>query len=119
MNNHLVNLFKFSVFGLILASVPVITNAAGSIKFAGEKSVTVSYADLDMTRAEGVEVFYRRIKNAANQVCGVHIGDRELLDVITAKSKCVKSAMAEAVKNVHNDQLDALYYRKDNLEQKS
>ena len=119
MKKHLFYIVKLSLFGLILTSVPVIANAAGSVKFTGEKTVTVSYADLDMTRAEGVKVFYRRLKNAANQVCGVHVGDLEMLEVITVKNKCVKSAMAEAVKSVHNDQLDALYYKKDNLEQKS
>ena len=119
MKNYLFYMVKFSLFGLILASVPVITNAADSIKFNGEKSVTVSYGDLDITRAEGVKVLYRRLKNAANEVCGVHVGDREILGVITVKNKCVKSAIADAVKSIHNDQLDALHYREDKSKQKS
>ena len=119
MNYRLLNVFKFTLLGLIITTFPAITSAADSVKFTNGNALTVKYSDLDLTKAEGAKVLYRRLQNAANQVCGVRAGSRDIFDVAIVKSECVKTAIAEAIKSVHNDQLDALYYNGDNSEQKS
>lgn len=119
MKNRLLQFVQISMVGFVLATVPAISSAAGTIQLAGANSVTVHYADLDLTRADGAQVLYQRLKNAANQVCGVRVGARDVFNVALAKDQCVKTALAQAIRSIHNDQLDALYYKGDSSRQKS
>ena len=119
MRSCLSQVLKFSLVGLIITAFPAISSAADSTKITNGNALTVNYSDLDLTRSEGARVLYQRLKNAANQVCGVRVGARDIFNVALTKGKCVKSAMAEAIKSIHNDQLDALYYRSESSERKS
>ena len=74
------------------------------------RSITVSYADLDLSKQTGVAVLYRRIEAAANRVCG----SKPALDVkqIYAQVDCVQGAVANAVGEVNVRQLAALHERR-------
>lgn len=119
MKHRLLNVFKFTLLGLSIAVIPAISSAADTTKVTNGNALTVNYSDLDLTKSEGAKVLYRRLQTAANQVCSVRTGSRDVFNVAIAKSKCVKSAMADAIRSIHNDQLDALYYNGNNTEQKS
>jgi UrcA family protein len=77
------------------------------------RSITVSYADLDLSKQTGVAVLYRRIEAAANRVCG----PKPALDIkqIYAQVDCVQSAVANAVGEVNVRQLAALHERRMHL----
>ncbi len=72
------------------------------------KSQTVSYADLDLSKAAGAQTLYKRIKAAARQVCGP--ADRyTYLTPNKAFSKCFEAAVADAVARVDRPSLTALH----------
>jgi UrcA family protein len=73
------------------------------------RSVTVSYADLDLSKQTGVAALYGRIEAAANRVCG----SKPALDIRTffAQRNCVQIAVANAVAEVDVRQLATLHER--------
>jgi UrcA family protein len=70
-------------------------------------SVIVHFADLDLTRGEGVAVLYRRLKGAAETVCAAQNG-RDLGSQTRYKT-CLESAVAAAVAKVDQPALTAIY----------
>jgi UrcA family protein len=68
---------------------------------------TVKYADLNLNTQAGVAVLYKRIRNAAEQVCGDE-GARELAQAAAAKV-CVDRAIVATVREVNNPMLTAEY----------
>lgn len=84
--------------------------------FAGAPSdevprITVSYADLDLTRAEGAQTLYRRLRAAARQVCDAGHDMRALAERARYRA-CVDKALEEAVRTIDRDVLTALHRRK-------
>jgi UrcA family protein len=72
-----------------------------AVDTAGDRLVqseTVSYADLDLSRAEGVKTLMRRIDGAAKDVCGPEPDIREWRSPYQA---CVKSAVDQALADVN------------------
>ncbi|MBI1733384.1 MAG: UrcA family protein [Gammaproteobacteria bacterium] len=67
-------------------------------------TVTVSFADLDLSKPEGAATLYGRLHQAAKQVCGTQ-GRR--LDEIVQWKACYASAIGEAVKMVDQPSLTA------------
>jgi UrcA family protein len=70
-------------------------------------SVTVSYTDLDLSKAAGAQTLYKRIKAAARQVCGSIDGYTYLKS--QSWRQCYQSAIAEAVTQVDRPSLSALH----------
>jgi UrcA family protein len=64
---------------------------------------TVSFQDLDVTRAAGVAALYARIKVAAQEVCEP-VNARALSSVQLAR-RCMDDAMADAVASVNSPRL--------------
>lgn len=62
-------------------------------------SETVSYADLDMNKAEGAQRLYKRINRAAKNVCAP-LRERDLKSNVQHRS-CVSEAVANAVGEVN------------------
>jgi len=114
MKTRLFRLFSVTVLGLALAQLPGAASAASAIKIVGANTVKVSFADLDLTRTEGVETLYQRLKNAAGQACTQKVGLREVIDVATLKSECVRTALADAVKSIDNELLRQLHQDSNN-----
>ena len=68
---------------------------------------TVRYSDLNLNTQVGAEVLYKRIRTAAEQVCG-DVGSRQL-DQATAAKACVDRAVSGSVRAVNNRQLTSVY----------
>ena len=74
--------------------------AADSINMSyTQLSETVSYADLDVNKAEGAQALYNRLNRAAKNVCAP-LRDRDLKRIQEHRS-CVSEAIANAVGEVN------------------
>ena len=72
------------------------------------KTTTVSFADLDLSKAAGAQTLYNRIKVAARRVCGP--ADRYTYGAPNnAFRKCFVAAVADAVAQVDRPSLTALH----------
>jgi UrcA family protein len=76
-----------------------------AIPDARVRSVTVRYHSEDLDTAQGVADLYRRIRTAAQTVCGQP--DDALLLYKLIWDQCVDQAIAGAVANVHSESLSA------------
>ncbi|MCB1624593.1 MAG: UrcA family protein [Pseudomonadales bacterium] len=72
-------------------------------------TVTVSYADLDLSKPAGAETLYGRIAGAARSVCPYNLRD---LREVAAGRACMRTAIAKAVADVDKPMLTANYQRK-------
>lgn len=73
-------------------------------------SMTVKFADLDLTRSAGTAVLYQRLKGAAQTVCApFDARSRDLQSQVHFK-QCVQSAIGTAVARIDRPALTA-YYR--------
>ena len=96
----LVSCLAAIVFGLASAS-----SVATTVN--GERSIKVSYGELDLTKPTGAEALYRRIRRAAFTVCGAY--DSPMPGSYAAKSRCFKSAVDDAVSKVNSPLLTSLH----------
>lgn len=69
----------------------------------GVASRTVHYADLNVTTDAGAKVLMRRLRTAAEQVCG-DVDSRQL-DQAAAANACVDKAIVAGVRQVNSAQL--------------
>jgi UrcA family protein len=74
-------------------------------------SVKVSFADLNLDSQAGAATLYRRIQNAARQVCSPDPGDRAIQRYRDWKS-CYDTAVGNAVGKVNSPLLSALHSSK-------
>lgn len=70
-------------------------------------SVTVHFADLDLSHSQGVTVLYRRLKDAAETVCAAQ-DSRDLERQMRFKA-CGQAALSTAVTKVDQPALTAYY----------
>jgi UrcA family protein len=69
----------------------------------------VSFRDLNLNSAEGVEVLYKRIRSAAHEVCA----DPLRYDLSEFKLRpCIDEAMSRAIAQVNSPMLTSLYQSK-------
>jgi UrcA family protein len=86
----------------------------GSAAQAGEPDnavphKVVSFKDLNLNSAEGVEVLYKRIRSAAHEVCA----DPDRYDLSEYKLRpCIDDAMSRAIAKVNSPMLTSLYEAK-------
>ena len=70
-------------------------------------SVTVSFAELDLTKTAGVEVLYSRLQKAAEHVCGV--GARSLISLTASsrseKAECYQMTLSKTVASLDMEAL--------------
>jgi UrcA family protein len=92
---------------LIISTLGLIS-LAHAAQVPDAPQMTVHFADLDLTKVDGAAVLYKRLRAAAETVCGLR-EDRDLATA-TAFKKCVQSALASAVMRVDRAELTA-YYR--------
>jgi UrcA family protein len=91
--------------GCVLATAASLTQAAAP---AGDvPSITVKFADLNLSTEEGTNRLYSRITTAARAVC--ERGDARDLSAFAASRACESAAIARAVSDVHNPRLAAAY----------
>ena len=75
--------------------------------YVAPKEVTVSYADLDLSKPAGVEVLYGRIKQAARNVCS-YLDNRQPEHKVLWRN-CYNDAVANAITAVDRPTLTALH----------
>lgn len=75
------------------------------------QSITIHYGELDLSKAQGLEVLYKRIKRAASSVCG---SDRSPLTTSRARHamECYQATLEDAVRQVNRPRLTALHRAK-------
>ena len=96
-----------SFLPVALASVVCLLGTTPGWSFEPDaRSVTVRYADLDLSTSAGATTLYHRIRGAAKEVCGT--GGTSLVE-IAQWHRCVKDAVSDAVHTVNSPQLTALY----------
>jgi UrcA family protein len=64
------------------------------------RSVTVRFADLDTNNAQGAAALYRRIRFAAESVCG-DLGSVRAVSLLARYRACVHATIADAVARVN------------------
>jgi UrcA family protein len=96
--------FLFSVSLGNALSVPAIADT-GDIP-----SVTVIFADLDISSPDGAAKLYSRIQGAANSVCTAY--DRSGFAMQANFKACVSDAVGRAVAKVSSPALNAVYRTK-------
>ncbi len=89
---------------LALASLVCVLGASPG--WAGPRSVTVSFADLNLSTESGATTLLHRIRRAAKDACGEH---GPALVEIADWQACVIGATDDAVRFVHSPLLSALY----------
>jgi UrcA family protein len=85
------SVIAISTAAVLLAAVSGAAQAAPS----GRSAVEVSYADLDLARADGRQVLERRLERALDLVCGDRPAALELSRT-SQRSACRAAAMADA-----------------------
>lgn len=79
---------------------------ASAAEVAPVRRVTVSYHDLDLSRAEDASMMYRRLKDAARKVCtraDGGFGDPAVY------LHCTRDALVGAIRDLHSPAVTALY----------
>jgi UrcA family protein len=87
---------------------PRLLRAGTAANVPGETpAIQVSYAGLDLSSRAGAEIIYRRLKGAAEHVCG-SVALRQLSQSVRWIS-CYEKALSDAVTKLNRVQVTALY----------
>jgi len=95
--------------------VAVVTALGPQLSFARPPDpprVTVRFADLDLSRPEGAQTLYNRLRSAAGQVCEQVEGETGLSWNFKAYRNCVEKATADAIAKVNRPTLTAYWQSK-------
>ena len=94
----------------LLGSTAALTVQARDVTLANEqRSISVSYAGLDLADPAAMHSLYGRLKVAARIVCGGDISGVREVQRIYAHRACTESALEAAVSNVGSTALTALH----------
>jgi UrcA family protein len=98
-------LIAAAVFGALASSFSAVSSPvrAGD----GAQSITVTYQDLDLDAAQGANVLYGRIHQAAESACA-YLDHGDVLSLQHLRS-CINGAVARAVSEVNSSALRAVY----------
>src|SRR6266404_1685702 len=94
---------------LAAASLSLVIHAAQADSIDSPRQQVVSFRDLNMHSSEGVEIAFKRIKNAARAVCDSPTR-YDLSE--SALRPCINDAVARAVAQVNSPLLTSLYEAK-------
>ena len=97
-------LIATAIFGFLGLGLWVVAAADPSAE-----SRTVKFADLDISNPSGAYVLYRRIRAAAQVVCSYYFFATD-----TDKARCVRDATADAVTQINQPALSAVYNANNN-----
>ena len=108
-NSLIVRMFALLVLPALFMAEPAFAAPAAEAPL----SATVRYGDLDLKTPEGVTGLYKRIENAATEVCRPAQGPESVSRLLwTAWDECFYHSIASAVKAVHNDKLSAYHWQR-------
>jgi UrcA family protein len=74
-------------------------------------SIKVKFGDLNLADPVGIETLYKRIERAARQVCDVDASPSDPLHTSHWRY-CYRTAVSNAVRDVNNQKLTAMYREK-------
>jgi UrcA family protein len=103
MNKQTTGLTNIVVIGVALIAGLLVEAAHGAEPGNDAPVKAVTYQDLNLNTDAGVQVLYKRIHGAANQVCG-GLDNRDLTG-LRAHRACVQKAMDQAAEAVNNQLL--------------
>jgi UrcA family protein len=103
-------LWMAGIAALFVCSTPQVFSA----EFEKGSSAKVKYRDLDLSSADGVRVLYKRIEGAARRVCNEDALQGDPM-WHSHWRYCFKTAVANAVKDVNNQWLTAMYQEKNGV----
>jgi UrcA family protein len=112
MKTHIAKVIT-RLFGTALIAGAVLGGQAFAAgPFNEARSTVVKFGDLNLETPQGVAALYRRIHNAAKQVCGVVPEDNVFLEAAAQEGKCMAESEARAIDDIHNVALEAYYSKK-------
>jgi UrcA family protein len=94
------------ILGVLSLAASAVSLPAAAQSVDEPVSITVSYADLDISHAAGAAVLLRRLQSAAVKACG-GAPDIRVLGEEAAFEKCRVAAVTRAVAQVNSPQLTA------------
>jgi UrcA family protein len=98
---------------LLVLPALLMTESAFAAAEEAPPSVTVRYEDLNLNSTDGVTSLYKRIENAAAEVCRPAEGPQSVSRMLwTAWNECFYHSIAQAVKAVHNEKLSAYHWQR-------
>ena len=99
-----------AIVALLLAATMTTGAMAGTVEMNshGHKSVTIDYADLNITNEAGAKILYKRIETAASKVCSIATGAAPI-GVLREQRNCVNETIAATVKRIDNDRFELLH----------
>ena len=71
-------------------------------------SITLSYSELDISKPQGLETLYTRIKRAARSVCGIERSPTTMFRGRQAMA-CYQTTVEDAVRQANRPRLTALH----------
>ena len=100
---------KMTVMLVATLALPLATYAAAPGHF-DDVSVKVFYADLNIENEAGAKKLYTRLRNAAEQVCGLELQIKPGLPTAYSQAKeCYRQALDKAVAEIDHDQLSRIH----------
>ena len=97
---------------LVLPVLFAAGSACAAAPGAVPPSVTVRYSDLNLNSTGDVASLYKRIQDAATEVCKPAQGPQSVSRMHwTAWNQCFYHAIGTAVQTVHNDKLSAYHWQ--------
>ena len=95
---------------VLLVSAPAASLASLESASSEEVRLSVSYGDLDLEKAAGIETLYQRLKSAASSACGsVTLREAGSLEQVVNNKACAKRLLDRAVQKVDNTALSRLH----------
>jgi UrcA family protein len=105
--NIATRLIAGALFSALISGTSAIASAAGD---TDSMQKTVKYADLSVSTASGAAALYNRIRIASEEVCAP-LGHGDLSSKMKVKA-CAHKAIADAVSQVNQPSLTAVYSAK-------
>ena len=88
-----------SVFCIAFTAPVIASNTTVVDSRYSSDSITVSYADLNLNRSEGLKTLHSRIENAARRVCHMNEGTLTLKASVE-RSQCFEETMEKAINEI-------------------
>lgn len=90
-------------------ALPAVASAGNNGNFE-DTSIKVSFADLDISNADGLSALYKRLQNASEEACGsIAFTQEKNLSALTRNRACYQETLSSAVEKVDNDSLRELH----------
>jgi len=110
MNKFITN-FSSAGLGIALAaaSCAALADDDSNLRNSENRSITVTYSDLNLSHPDGVEALYSRLSTAASRVCGPKADPRNIRKWRNQR-QCRASAIDNAVAEIDSPKLQRHHF---------